>query len=56
LTQFAAAQRLGLWLGQGWLQMQTGIEAQAVEYPDQVSQLGVVEAYLKGVNTRLTTA
>jgi hypothetical protein len=29
-------------LGQGWLQMQTGIEAQTVQDPDQISQLGVV--------------
>jgi hypothetical protein len=35
--------------------MQTGIEAQAVQDPDQISQLGVVEVHLQGANTRLTT-
>jgi len=36
--------------------MQTGIEAQAVEDPDQISQLGVVEMHRQGANTGLTTA
>jgi hypothetical protein len=35
--------------------MQTGIEAQAVQNPDQVSQLGVVELHLQGANPRLST-
>jgi hypothetical protein len=35
--------------------MQTGIEAQAVEDPDQISQLGVVEVHLQEANARLTT-
>jgi hypothetical protein len=35
--------------------MQSGIEAQAVQYPNQISQLGVIEMHLQGANTRLTT-
>jgi hypothetical protein len=35
--------------------MQPGIKAQAVQHPDQISQLGVIEVHLQGVNTRMTT-
>jgi hypothetical protein len=35
--------------------MQTGIEAQAVEDPDQVSQFGIVELDLQGGDPSLTT-
>jgi hypothetical protein len=56
LTQFPEPQRLNQRLGQGWLQMQTWIEAQAVEDPDKVSQFGVVEVHLQGANPGLTAA
>jgi hypothetical protein len=36
--------------------MQTGIEAQAVEHPDQVGQFGVVEVHLQGADSGLATA
>jgi len=35
--------------------MQTGIEAQAVEDPDQISQFGIVELDLQGGDPGLTT-